>query len=284
MANQIKADLISPRRLLKREKTPTGPKKPVAIPYTLISWLVPFGLILVWELLVRTNVIKPRVLPAPSTVFSTAWSLIVSGVLPSNLLVSLGRAGLGFVIGGSIALALGFTVGLSRLAEALVDRSLQMIRTIPFLALMPLVIVWFGIGETGKIFLVALAVTFPIYVNTVLGIRQVDPRLQELGRNYGLSRSELIWKIVLPGALPSILVGLRYALGISWLALVVAETVGASSGLGFMAMDAREFLRTDVIVLSIIIYALLGIIVDVIIRWLERRLLVWHPSYAKRSV
>ena len=284
MANQIKADLISPRRILRREKAEAGPKKPVAIPYTLISWLVPFGLILVWELLVRTNVIKPRVLPAPSTVFATGWSLIISGVLPSNLLVSLGRAGAGFVIGGSIALALGFMVGLSQLAEALVDRSLQMIRTIPFLALMPLVIVWFGIGETGKIFLVALAVTFPIYVNTVLGIRQVDPRLQELGRNYGLSRSELIWKIVLPGALPSILVGLRYALGISWLALVVAETVGASSGLGFMAMDAREFLRTDVIVLSIIIYALLGIIVDVVIRWLERRLLVWHPSYAKKSV
>lgn len=283
MANQIKADLINPGRVLKKERGQPGPKKPVAIPYTLISWLVPLGLILVWELLVRTNVIKPRVLPAPSTVFTTAWQLISNGVLPSNLLVSLGRAGLGFVIGGSIALTLGFTVGLSRLAEALVDRSLQMIRTIPFLALMPLVIVWFGIGETGKIFLVALAVTFPIYVNTVLGIRQVDPKLLELGRNYGLSRGELITKIVLPGALPSILVGLRYALGISWLALVVAETVGASSGLGFMAMDAREFLRTDVIVLSIIIYALLGILVDVIIRWLERRLLVWHPSYAKKT-
>ena len=136
----------------------------------------------------------------------------------------------------------------------------------------------------STIFLVAIGVAFPIYLNTFHGIRMVDRGLIEMGRIYGLSPLALYTRVILPGALPSILVGLRYALGISWLALVVAETVGASSGLGFMAMDAREFLRTDVIVLSIIIYALLGIFVDVIIRWLERRLLVWHPSYAKRSV
>jgi len=288
MAKQLKADLTSSRRNIDRETTPgrviKRSARKVAIPYNLISWSVPVAIFLVWELLVRVGAIAPRILPAPSTVFSTAWQLTISGVLPNNLWVSLGRAATGFVIGGLIALTLGFTVGISRLAGALLDRSIQMIRTVPFLALTPLVIVWFGIGELGKIFLVALGVSFPIYINTVLGIRQVDPRLLELGRNYGLNQLQLIWQIILPGALPSILVGIRYALGIAWLALVVAETVGASAGIGFMAMDAREFLRTDVIVLAIVIYAFLGILVDVVIRWLERRLLVWHPNYTKQSL
>jgi len=252
------------------------------VPYTLISWIAPLALLLLWEALVRTGVIPPRVLPAPSKVLGTAWELIRSGDLPRHLLVSMRRALIGFSIGASVGLALGFVVGLSRLAEAVIDRPIQMIRTVPFLALIPLVIVWFGIGEEAKIFLVALGVTFPIYINTVLGIRQVDPKFIELGRNYGVSQRQLIQQVVLPGALPSILVGLRYGLGISWLALVVAETVGATAGIGFLAMDAREFLRTDVIVVTIIVYALLGVLVDVFIRWLERRLLVWHPNYTAR--
>jgi sulfonate transport system permease protein len=286
MANQLKANLRN-NRLLSQTVTRSGAgqsgRSGFVLPYNLISWLVPLAVLGTWELLVRTGVILPRILPAPSTVIATGWQLILNGVLPKNLWVSLGRAATGFVIGSVIALALGFTVGLSRLAEALIDRTIQMIRTIPFLSILPLVIVWFGIGESGKIFLVALGVTFPIYINTVLGIRQVEPRLLELGRNYGLNKQQLVWQVILPGALPSILVGFRYALGIAWLALVVAETIGASAGIGFMAMDAREFLRTDVIVLAIVIYASLGIVVDVIIRFLERRLLVWHPNYAKRS-
>ena len=164
-------------------------------------------------------------------------------------------------------------------AEAAIDRSVQMIRAIPFLAALPLVIVWLGVGEAEKIFLVALGVTFPIYINTTLGIRQVDPKLLELGRVQGLSTLELIRRIILPGALPSILTGVRYALATAWLALVVAETIGAQSGIGFLAMDAREFLRTDVIVLTIVIYALIGVAADGIARFLERRLLAWHPNY-----
>jgi sulfonate transport system permease protein len=245
----------------------------------LLSWIAPVALVIVWEGLARAGLISPQVLPAPSKVLSTAIRLATSGSLLGDLGVSLLRAAAGFAIGASIGLALGILVGFSRIAEAAIDRSVQMIRAVPFLAALPLVIVWLGVGETQKIFLVALGVTFPIYVNTTLGIRQVDPKLIELGRIQGLGSLELIRRIVLPGALPSILTGVRYALATAWLALVVAETIGAQSGIGFLAMDAREFLRTDVIVLTIVIYALIGVAADGIARALERRLLAWHPNY-----
>ncbi|WP_249781031.1 ABC transporter permease subunit [Bradyrhizobium sp. dw_78] len=245
----------------------------------LISWLAPVALVAVWEILAQAGWLSPQVLPAPSKVARTAIKLATTGSLLNDLGVSLLRAAAGFAIGASIGFALGTFVGFSRIAEAAIDRSVQMIRAIPFLALLPLVIVWLGVGEAEKIFLVALGVTFPIYINTILGIRQVDPKLVELGRIQGLNALQLIRRVVLPGALPSILTGVRYALATAWLALVVAETIGAQSGIGFLAMDAREFLRTDVIVLTIVIYALIGIAADAIARWLERRLLAWHPNY-----
>jgi sulfonate transport system permease protein len=244
-----------------------------------LSWIAPIVLIILWELLAQAGWLTPQVLPAPSKVARTAFKLLVSGSLLTDLGVSLLRAASGFAIGGLIGFVLGTLVGFSRLAHAVIDRSVQMIRAIPFLALVPLVIVWFGVGEAEKIFLVSLGVAFPIYINTTLGIRQVDPKLLELGRVQGLQTWQLIRRIVLPGALPSILTGVRYALATAWLALVVAETIGAQSGLGFLAMDAREFLRTDVIVLTIVIYALIGVAADSIARLLERRLLAWHPNY-----
>jgi sulfonate transport system permease protein len=246
----------------------------------LISWLVPTLMLVVWELAARAGYLSIHVLPAPSKVAATAWGLIQEGRLISDMGTSLLRAATGFVIGGSIGFALGTVVGFSRLAEALFDRSIQMIRAIPFLAMLPLVIVWFGVDEGGKIFLVSLGVMFPIYINTVLGIRQVDPKLLELGRVTGLSNATLIRRIVLPGALPSILAGVRYALAVAWLALVIAETIATSSGIGYLAMDAREFLRTDVIVLTIVVYATIGVASDAVARLLERRLLAWHPNYA----
>jgi sulfonate transport system permease protein len=249
-----------------------------------ISWLAPVVLVLLWEAAARSGWLSAQVLPAPTKVLVTAQELVQEGRLISDLGVSLLRAAAGFVIGGSIGFVLGTLVGFSRLAEALLDRSVQMVRAIPFLALLPLVIVWFGVDEGGKIFLVALGVSFPIYINTVLGIRQVDPKLLELGRVTGLSTLTLVRRIVLPGALPSILTGVRYALATAWLALVVAETIATTSGIGFLAMDAREFLRTDVIVLAIVVYALIGIGADGITRLLERHLLAWHPNYARRKV
>ncbi|MDB5556897.1 MAG: binding-protein-dependent transport system inner rane component [Rhizobium sp.] len=245
----------------------------------MISWIAPIALLIVWEALARFGFIEPYVLPAPSKVLMTAVKLSYSGTLVNDLLVSLTRAVVGFAIGGSIGFALGTLVGFSRLAEAFIDRSVQMVRAIPFLAVLPLVIVWFGVGEAQKIFLVALGVAFPIYVNTTLGIRQVDRKLVELGRVQGLTTGELIWRIILPGAMPSILTGVRFSLATAWLALVVAETIGAQAGLGFLAMDAREFLRTDIIVLTIVIYALIGVGADVIARGLERRFLSWHPNF-----
>jgi sulfonate transport system permease protein len=244
-----------------------------------ISWIAPLVLLVSWEVLAQAGWLSPQVLPAPSKVLMTAFKLAISGSLLNDLGVSMLRAAAGFAIGGGVGFALGTLVGFSRTAEALIDRSVQMIRAIPFLALLPLVIVWFGVGEAEKIFLVSLGVCFPIYINTTLGIRQVDPKLLELGRVQGLGTWQLIRRIILPGALPSILTGVRYSLATAWLALVVAETIGAQSGLGFLAMDAREFLRTDVIVLTIVIYALIGVAADSIARLLERRLLAWHPNY-----
>ena len=259
---------------LQRGPAPLGKRSLLAI-----SWLAPAAVVIVWELLARAGWISPQVLPAPSKVVATAIKLATTDNLLNDLGVSLLRAASGFAIGASVGFSLGTVVGFSRVAEAAIDRSVQMIRAIPFLAALPLVIVWLGVGEAEKIFLVALGVTFPIYINTTLGIRQVDPKLIELGRVQGLGRFELIRRIILPGALPSILTGVRYALATAWLALVVAETIGAQSGIGFLAMDAREFLRTDVIVLTIVIYALIGAVADGIARLLERRLLAWHPNY-----
>ncbi|MCQ4159067.1 ABC transporter permease subunit [Roseomonas sp. GC11] len=249
----------------------------------LLSWLAPVALLLLWEGAARFGEIPPHLLPAPSKVATTAIRLIGNGQLIPDMGVSLLRAASGFAIGGSIGFLLGLAVGFSRLAEALLDRPVQMIRAVPFLAVLQLVIVWFGVGEEAKIFLVSLGVLFPIYINTVLGIRQVDPKLLEMGRVRGLSRGQLIRRIILPGAMPSLLAGVRYALASAWLALVVAETIAATSGIGFLAMDAREFLRTDVIVLAIVIYALIGVLADGVARLLERRLLAWHPNYARRG-
>ena len=154
-----------------------------------------------------------------------------------------------------------------------------MLRNIPHLAVIPLVILWFGIGEEAKLFLVAAGVLFPIYLNTFHGIRHVDRALIEMARSYGLGPWALFSRVILPGALPSILVGLRYALGIMWLTLIVAETISASSGIGYMTMNAREFLQTDVVLLGIVVYALLGKLADMLTRGLERRCLAWHPAY-----
>jgi sulfonate transport system permease protein len=214
-------------------------------------------------------------------VFETAVNMAQSGDLFVHLGVSLLRAAGGFVIGGTIGLALGVVVGFSPLAQALLDRSIQMVRAIPFLAMLPLVIVWFGVGEVAKIFLVALAVLFPIYINTMLGIRQIDPKLMELARVIGLNRTAIVRRIILPGAMPSILTGVRYALAHAWLALVIAETLATTKGIGFLAMDAREFLNTNVILLTMIIYAIIGVVADTLVRLLEGRYLSWHANYAR---
>ena len=241
----------------------------------------PLVLILLWELGSRVGVIPAHVLAAPSAVVQTAWGMLVSGELPMNMLVSLGRAISGLVIGVTLGSALAIVAGLSRAGENAVDPPIQMLRTLPSLALSPLFIVWFGIGETPKIALIALATTFPIYLNLYNGIRGVDPKLIEAARSFGLKGWDLLVDVVLPGALPAFLLGLRFALAGSWLILVVAEQINASAGLGYLINNARDFSRTDVIVVCLVVYALLGLGADAIVRAFERHALAWRPSFLK---
>jgi sulfonate transport system permease protein len=247
----------------------------------LVPWILPIAIIVIWQIACATGYVSSRVLPAPSDVALAAWKSLQSGELEKNIWVSFWRATVGVLIGGGIGFAFGLSNGLSQLSDKLTDTTLQMIRNVPHLAMIPLVILWFGIDESAKLFLVALGVFFPIYLNTLHGIRTADPQLIEMGRIYGMTKSELFWRIIFPGALPSIFVGLRFALGIMWLTLIVAETIAASSGLGYMAMQAREFMLIDVVVLSILIYALLGKLADSASRALERLTLSWHPAFQK---
>jgi sulfonate transport system permease protein len=245
-----------------------------------LPWLVPIATIIIWQILSQRGVISAKVLPAPLEVLQVGIKLTQSGELVKHLAISGTRALVGFAIGGGIGFLFGLINGSFAIAETLLDTSLQMLRNIPHLALIPLVILWFGIGEEAKIFLVIIGVMFPIYLNTYHGIRTVDAGLIEMGRVYGLNPLQIFWKIVLPGALPSILIGVRFALGIMWLTLIVAETIASDSGIGYLAMNEREFLKTDVVVFAILLYALLGKLADVAARFLESILLQWHPSYA----
>ncbi|WP_157268613.1 aliphatic sulfonate ABC transporter permease SsuC [Azohydromonas aeria] len=245
----------------------------------LLPWLLPALIVLAWELAARTGWLSSRVLPEPWAVLTAFFSLTASGELARHVAVSTGRAFAGLAIGGSLGLAFGLLTGSFRRAETLLDTTFQMLRNIPPLALIPLVILWFGIGEGAKLFLVAVAVFFPIYLNTFHGIRAVDRGLIEMARSYGLTGWALYRHVILPGALPSILVGLRFSLGLMWVLLIVAETLSAQAGIGYMTMNAREFLQTDVVLVGILLYALLGKGADLAARALERWWLRWHPAH-----
>lgn len=242
-------------------------------------WFLPVGIVAVWQLASSVGWLSTRILPSLEGVVMAFWTLSASGELWQHLAISSWRALIGFSIGGSLGLILGLISGLSRWGERLLDTSIQMLRNVPHLALIPLVILWFGIDESAKIFLVALGTLFPIYINTWHGIRNIDRGLVEMARSYGLSGMPLFIHVILPGALPSIMVGVRFALGLMWLTLIVAETISANSGIGYLAMNAREFLQTDVVVVAIILYALLGKLADVSAQLLERLWLRWNPAY-----
>jgi len=233
-------------------------------------------LLLLWQAGAQAGLVPSRLLASPVQIVQTAWSLTLDRTLPQNLLVSLGRAGAGLVLGIAIGVVLALVAGLSRLGEDIIDAPMQMARTLPALALVPLFILWFGIGELPKILLVALGVKFPVYLNLYKGIRSIDPKLIELAKTLGLSRWKTIRDIIIPGALPDLLVGIRFAVGISWLMLVVAEQVNADSGIGHMMMDAEDFLRTDIILVGLAVYAVLGLLSDQIVRLAEGRLLIWR--------
>lgn len=269
------------------ERAPLAPPDPrvdwAAAGQRASAWAVPAAILALWQGAVSLGLIDRQVVPSPAGVLEAAGRLIRSGELLRHAEVSAARAISGLLIGGGIGFAFGLANGLSRVSERLTDTTLQMVRNVPHLALIPLVIMWFGIDEEAKLFLVALGVFFPIYINTLHGVRTVDPQLVEMARSYGLSSWALFRLVVFPGALPSIFVGLRYALGIMWLTLIVAETIAAQSGIGYMAMQAREFMLVDVVVLAIIIYAFLGKLADATARFLERRTLSWHPAFSNKE-
>jgi sulfonate transport system permease protein len=244
-----------------------------------VPWIVPCVLLVLWQIASTSGWLSTRILPAPLEVAKAAVQLAASGELFTHVKTSALRALSGFALGGGLGLALGLLTGSLRRAETLLDTTIQMVRNIPPLALIPLVILWFGIDETAKLFLVSLGVFFPVYINTFHGIRSVDRGLIEMARAYGLSGWRLYREVILPGALPSILVGVRFSLGLMWVVLIVAETVSANAGIGYMTMNAREFLQTDVVLLGILLYAALGKLADLLARGLERWWLRWHPGY-----
>ena len=250
-----------------------------ALAQRLVPWIVPIALMTLWQVAASLGWLSTRVLPAPSEVVKAAWALTLSGELWTHVKVSAWRALSGLASGGGLGLALGLLTGSVKFFETLLDSTLQMVRNIPALALIPLVILWFGIDEMAKLFLIAISVFFPIYINTFHGIRNVDPGLIEMGRSYGLSRWQLYREVIFPGAMSSILVGLRFALGLMWVILIVAETISAQAGIGYLTMNAREFLQTDVVLVGILLYALLGKLADVFARLLEHYWLRWHPGY-----
>jgi sulfonate transport system permease protein len=242
--------------------------------------LGPLILLAIWQLASSLGWISLRVLAAPVTVMETGLGLLGTGELQQHLWVSLGRVVRGLALGIGSGVSLALLSGLFRLGEDLLDPPIQMLRTLPVLALVPLFILWFGIGEAPKLALVALGTFFPVYLNTHAGIRSIDNKLVEAASSLGLGRAGLIVHVILPGALPSALVGLRYSLGVAWLVLVISEQINASAGIGYLMTNAREFLRTDIIVVGLCVYSLLGLGSDLFVRALERRILGWRVAFA----
>jgi sulfonate transport system permease protein len=253
----------------------------------LLRLISPVALLLLWQGESALRIVSQQKLPPPSEVWSTAVSLITTnspayGTLQDAMLVSLERVAIGFGLGAAAGISLAIITGLSRVGEYALDPQLQMLRTLPLFGLIPVFIVWFGIGELPKILLITIAATIPLYLNTFAGIRSVDARLAELGQVLHLRRGELIRHIVLPGALPQIFTGLRLSLGASWLALVVAEQINANAGLGYMINQAEQFDRNDVIFVCLLVYCILGLLTDALVRLLERRALAWRRSFLER--
>lgn len=252
------------------------------VPHGVGRLLGPVVLVGLWFLATGAGWVDARTLASPSAVWDAAARLLETGQLQDNLLVSLQRAMTGLVIGVSVGVVLALVAGLTRVGEFLLDANLQMLRSMPILALVPLAIVWFGIGEEVKILLVSLAVMFPIYLNTHAAVRGVDSRFVDLAATVGLGRLALVRRVILPGALPGFFTGLRFSVAIAWLVLVVSEQINASSGIGYLMTQARNIGQTDVIMVGLVVYALLGLTSDTLVRFLERKALTWRSTLQSR--
>jgi len=265
--------LVDPRAVVK--KSQRGQR----IPRQLQRLLGPVLLIGLWQLLSTTGAFDQRTVPPPTRVVRAAYRLIADGSLADHMSTSLLRVGYGLVFGIVLGLGLALITGLSRLGENIFDANMEVLNAIPNFALVPLLIVWFGISEVPKILLITLAVAVSIYINTFSAIRSVDAGLVEAARSFGAGRTEMIYRVIIPGSLPGFLIGLRLALTASWLALIFAETINAKKGLGRMMTDAREYFQVDVVFVLIAVYAALGLLSILIVRFLEGRLLTWRRAY-----
>ncbi|MFF8380116.1 ABC transporter permease [Streptomyces sp. NPDC015661] len=255
------------------------PGRGPAVPRWLRRAVGPVLLLVLWQASSTAGLLPADVLASPGTVARAAGELLGDGTLPTAMGVSLRRVAVGLLLGGAVGIALALVSGLSRLGEDLVDAPVQMLRTVPWVGLIPLFIIWLGIGEAPKVALIALGVAFHLYLNVYAGIRGVDATLVEAGEALGLGRWGLVRHVVLPGALPGAMTGLRYSLATAWLALVFGESINADAGIGFLMNQAREFFRTDVIVVCLVVYAFLGLLADALVRTLERLLLQWRPTF-----
>lgn len=260
--------------------TQMSTRRGFTVPRGLRRLLGPALLFVLWIVLATSGVIDHRTFAPPADVWSAFTELLSSGRLQHHLWVSLQRVLLGLGIGITVGVVLALLAGFFRLGEDIIDGPMQIYRSLPVFALTPLVILWFGIGETPKVFLIGYAVTFPIYINTYAAIRSVDARLVESAGTFGLGRWQLARHVVLPGALPGFFTGLRFAFAVSWLVLVFAEQINATSGLGYLVTNAREFMRTDIVVAALFVYGALGFLSDALVRFLERTLLQWRSSFS----
>ena len=240
---------------------------------------IPVIILIIWQLAGVFGLVSKTVLPTPLDIFLAFQELIKTGELFGHLSISVFRAAAGFFIGGGLGIILGTIVGFSTRSEQYLDPSVQMLRTVPHLAVAPLFVLWFGFGETSKVLLIADGAFFPLYVNAFLGIRGVDSKLFDVARVLEFSKRELITKLILPSALPNLLLGARLSLGVAWVSLVVAELMGSTEGIGYMIMDARQFSNTDIVFVGIIIFAFVGKFSDSLVRLLEAKFLRWRDNF-----
>jgi len=241
--------------------------------------ILPFGLIIIWEIAGRNAYVNPLLLSMPSDILREFIYLVQHGHLLEHLQISTWRALSGFLIGGGLGLLAGILVGFSYWSERLLNPSIQMLRMLPHLAIAPLFILWFGFGETSKLLLIAKGSFFPLYVNTFLGIRSMDRKLVEVATILQFNKWHFLTKVIIPSALPNILLGIRLSLGIAWLGLVVAEMMGSTSGIGFLINDARAMAMIPTVFVGIIMFAALGKISDSLILWIERQCLRWQQTF-----
>ena len=274
------ADISTIDRKLSRPADSPSPRRPRSERFTRFAARLasPVLIIALWQVASMTGLLSPRTLAAPSEILGATQRLVMSGELVTGLAVSFLRVMVGFSVAFVVGVVLALAAGLSRFGESAIDPPLQMLKAMPFLGLLPLFILWFGIGEAPKVGLVAFGSVFPIYLMLHGGIRGIDTKLIEAGRTLGLSTFGIIRHIIIPGALPSLLIGVRYGLSVAWLSLVVGEQINASSGIGYIITYARDFLQTDVIVVCLMVYAIMGLLTDGVVRLIEAYALRWRPQ------